>query len=117
MLSQEKQLWALKNRIMCDKACNIKQSMHSPERGKGDGLWPFVSPFSLLLSEEEELGLDEEALLENGLVLQSEKKMHKNLSLSNQTDSVTVLRIIYGWEGCRIYPDQCIFSLIGTGLK
>lgn len=46
--------------------------IHSPERGKGDGLWPFVSPFSLLLSEDEELGLDEEALPENGLVLQSE---------------------------------------------
>lgn len=45
--------------------------VHSPERGKGDGLWPFVSPFSLLLSEDEELGLDEEALFEKGLVLQS----------------------------------------------
>lgn len=46
---------------------------HSPERGKGDGLWPFVSPFSLLLSEDEELGLDDEALFENGRVLQSVK--------------------------------------------
>lgn len=40
------------------------------ERGEEE-LCPLVPLFSLLLSEEEELGLEEEALLENCLALQS----------------------------------------------
>lgn len=44
----------------------------SPEREKGDELCPLAAPFSLLLSEEDELGLDVDALLENCRVLQSE---------------------------------------------
>lgn len=46
------------------------------ERGEEE-LWPLVKPFSLLLSEEEELGLEEEALLENCLVLQSRHRVTK----------------------------------------
>lgn len=36
-----------------------------PEREKGDELCPLVPPFSLLLREEDELGLDVDTLLEN----------------------------------------------------
>lgn len=72
-------------RVMLTCISNIKGIVidkRAPERGKGDGLWPFVSPFSLLLSEDEELGLDEEALLENGLVLQSANVKKVPLMLS-----------------------------------
>lgn len=76
---------------------------HSPERGKRDGLWPFVSPFSLLLSEEEELGLDEDALLENGLVLQSEKKnaqvMSRELSVSFKSNRFSNNVMYNTWMG------------------
>lgn len=47
---------------------------HIPEREKEDGLWLLVPPFSLLLSEDDELGLDEDTL-ENCLVLQSDNDM------------------------------------------
>lgn len=45
----------------------------SPEREKGEELCPLVPPFSLLLRDEDELGFDVDALLENWRDLQSAK--------------------------------------------
>lgn len=45
----------------------------SPEKEKGEELCPLAPPFSLLLTEEDELGLDVGALLEIWRVLQSEE--------------------------------------------
>lgn len=44
-----------------------------PDSEKGDILFPLVPPFSLLLTDEDELGLGVKALLENCRVLPSEK--------------------------------------------
>ncbi len=44
-----------------------------PERENGEELCPLVPPFSLLLRDEDELGLDVDALLEKWRVLQSER--------------------------------------------
>jgi len=61
-----------------------------------------VSPFSLLLSEDEELGLDEEALPENGRVLQSVKH-NIYLMSSEQSNSVESKRfsnnLMYFFQG------------------
>lgn len=53
--------------------CTFVLCAFSPEREKGEELCPPVPPFSLLLREEDELGLEVDAMLENGRVLQSEK--------------------------------------------
>lgn len=49
----------------------------SPEREKGEELCPLVPPFSLLLREEDELGLEVDALLENWRLLLSEDGRQK----------------------------------------
>lgn len=49
-----------------------------PDREKGEELCPLVPPFSLLLRDEDEPGLDVNALLENWRVLQSEKGEDKH---------------------------------------
>lgn len=50
-----------------------------PESEKGEELCPLVPPFSLLLREDEELGLEVDALLlENWRVLQSGEKEGRN---------------------------------------
>lgn len=49
-----------------------------PDREKGEELCPLVPPFSLLLRDEDELGLDVNALLESWRVLQSEKGEDKH---------------------------------------
>lgn len=58
----------------------------SPEREKGEELCPLVPPFSLLLREEDELGLDVDALLENWRVLQSEKPQRGHRDMQYVTD-------------------------------
>lgn len=45
------------------------------EREKGEELCPLVPPFSLLLRDEDELGFDVDALLENWRDLQSFQQM------------------------------------------
>lgn len=45
-----------------------------PDSEKGDILFPLVPPFSLLLTDEDELGLGVKALLENCRVLPSKKR-------------------------------------------
>lgn len=49
-----------------------------PDREKGEELCPLVPPFSLLLRDEDELGLDVNVLLESWRVLQSEKGADKH---------------------------------------
>lgn len=48
--------------------------VYIPEKEKGEELCPLAPPFSLLLTEEDELGLDVDALLDICRVLQSEEE-------------------------------------------
>jgi len=72
-----------------------------------------VSPFSLLLSEDEELGLDEEALPENGRVLQSVKHniylMSSEPSLSVESKRFSNNLLMYVFFSGPIFPIQTLF--------
>lgn len=59
-----------------------------PDREKGEELCPLVPPFSLLLRDEDELGLGVNALLESWRVLQSEKgaDKHENKNLKSKQE-------------------------------
>jgi len=70
----------------------------SPEREKGEELCPLVPPFSLLLPEEEELGLEVDALLENGRVLQSGREGNQGVN-SMSIIMAIILIIITGEAG------------------
>lgn len=82
----------------------------SPEREKGEELCPLVPPFSLLLREEAELGLDVDALLENWRVLQSEKGAERN-GKNWDIRYVTAQHHRIHWYTTRQWLNSCIKSV------